>query len=853
MKTLRCAILSLSLVLVHDPALAKPARPPVLISGVYLHGYIGRTPNDDSAVRLINTDPVNAVDLAGLALTDAYTPRKRRKGDDLKPKKDLPDSLEGLDDDPSVTEDPKGRSGRGRPAEDRTLVFPPGAKLPPGGELWVASTGRAFLQIFGEPPAYEANDTGSTVPDMVPARGFLWLQEGYGTVALLDRDGDPIDFVAWQGPKQDRFGDDAFDEVPWNGDPVALKEGSIYGWTGRVLRRARDTAGRVVPDTDRAADWPVGFGNMRLGTHPTHRVELAGQSQFLTRPIEGRAKVVATSAPDNNFDAFVAAIDSAKKELRVRVYEFTNPKIADAILRAKKRGVKVLVYLEGAPVGGLSDQGRWISDRFAKANIPVHFLATPKDSKMKPRYRFDHSKYVIVDDRRVVIGTENYGRTGVPVSPTFGNRGWMIHIEQPEFVKQLRAVWDHDYRPGVMPDLIDIHASPSDSFGLPYRDPAFVPSEKIPTGAYRNAVRPVTVEDKMKLELVMSPDTSMNEETAIIGLIGRAKKTLYLEQNSIIRFWGPSKKQADRSGDNDAPDDDDDDVRTPSLPMQAVLAAARRGVKVRVLLDGTWYNAELEDERDNDNTAAYLNELGRREGLDIEAKVINLEATSLEKIHAKGVIVDDQEVFVGSINWSENAFFGNREIGVVVTHPAVAGYYADLFRRDWSQSRLYQTRLSQAVDIRERPDANAPVIGKRNAKDRVEVVAERGAVERGRPAWVSIPVGGGKTGYIPGSALGELEVTAKEAMYVVGRDAVVSGRVEGVRASEKVTQLQLGDSERAPFVAVIFKKDDTEFEAANMPPATFFSGREVRIRGRVKAWKVPEIILTSPKQIELVK
>ncbi len=844
-------LLALSLL---SPAVAFGAapKPPILISGVYLHGYLGGTPQQDSAVRIVNTDSERTVDLGGFALTDAFTPRKKTKSPARKD--DLPDSLEGLEDDvdPSKEEDARGRPGRGRPKEDRTLVFPPGAKLPPGGEIWVASTATGFIEIFGVPPAWESSNTAPNVPDTIPGKGFLWLNEGYGTVALLDPDGDPVDFVAWQGPKQDRFTDDSFDHVPWNGDPVALKAGTTYGWTGRVLRRARDEAGRVVKDTDRASDWPVGFGNMALGTHPTHRVELAGQSYFLTRPIEGRAKVVATSSPDNSFDAFVSAIDSARKELRVRVYEFTNPKIADAVLRAKKRGVKVFVYLEGAPVGGLSDQGRWIADRFYKANIPVHFLATEKGAKVKPRYRFDHSKYVIVDDRRVVIGTENYGRTGVPVSNTFGNRGWMIHIEQPDLVRQLRAVWDHDYRPGIMPDIISIDASPSDSFGLPYRDPAFVPSEKIPTGNYVNAVRPVTVEDKMRLELVMSPDTSMNEESAIIGLIGRAKSTLYLEQNSIIRFWGPSKKQADRSGDNDAPDDDDD-TRLPSLPMQAVLAAARRGVSVRVLLDGTWYNAELEDERDNDNTAKYLNDLALREGLDISAKVINLEATHLEKIHAKGVIVDDKEVFVGSINWSENAFFGNREIGVVVSHPAVAGYYADLFRRDWSQSRLYQTVLSDAAEVRERPDMSAPVAAKRNQGDRVSVVAERGAFKDKRHEWLEIAIGLGKTGYVPGSVLSELEVTAKEAMYVLNRYAFVTGRVENVRTSDKVTQLQIGDPERAPFVAVIFKKDEEKFKAANIDPAKDFSGREVRIKGRVKAWKVPEVILSDPSQIEILK
>ncbi|HRE88828.1 MAG TPA: phospholipase, partial [Myxococcota bacterium] len=85
-----------------------------------------------------------------------------------------------------------------------------------------------------------------------------------------------------------------------------------------------------------------------------------GQTRFAPRPLSGvRAKVLATSAPDNNYAALIAAFGAAKRELRVRVYELTSPKIADGLVKAKRRGVNVLVYLEGSPVGGLSDQQRW--------------------------------------------------------------------------------------------------------------------------------------------------------------------------------------------------------------------------------------------------------------------------------------------------------------------------------------------------------------------------------------------------------------------------------------------------------------------------------------------------------------
>jgi phosphatidylserine/phosphatidylglycerophosphate/cardiolipin synthase-like enzyme len=822
---------------------AAPPRPTVLLSGVYLHGYLKGA---DAAVRIVNTDRDRPVSLAGLALTDAFTPRKVRKGRKAKDDGGFGAGLPDFTADVAADADAdKPKRSRGRPATDCTLRFPRGAAIPAGGEIWVAATGRGFRQVFGEAPAFESEPTDDAVPDLDPTGCFLWLNEGYGTVGLLDAREEIIDFVAFQGPGQDGFPDGSLDGVPWTGAPVALKENTPYGWTGRVLGRARDEAGRVLADRDTAADWPAGFSRMTLGEMPTHRVEFAGQSRFLATPLRGvKARVVATSSPDNSYSALIEAFDSAKKELRVRVYELTGPKITEALIRTRQRGVKVLVFLEGAPVGGLSDQGRWLVDRLVKADIPVHFLGVPEDAAIRPRYRFDHSKYVIVDDRRVVIGTENYGRTGVPVIPTYGNRGYMVHVEEPTFVRQLRAVWDHDYRPGVLGDVLSEDASPSDKFGLPYRDPAFVPSESIPQGSYADPARAAVVEGPMDLELVLSPDTSLNETTSIIGMINRAKHTLYLEQNSIVPYWGMKGKMLKPGEKRDIAGEQG---LVPSLPMQAVIAAARRGVSVRVLMDGTWYNAEVTDEGDNDNTAALLNALAEREGLDLSAKVINLEATHLSKIHAKGVLIDDREVFVGSINWSENAFEGNREVGVIVGHPKVAGYYADLFRRDWLQSRLYQVELKAPAELRAAPDASSGVLGRRRAGERVAVLAERGE-------WAEVALTAGnaaKTAWLPREALGVPEVTPYEAMYVIGRRARVTGPVVSVRERGKVLTLGFGNAEKPLFTGVVFERDQDAFKEAGIDLAALV-GKRVRLEGEIKTYTTPQLVLNRPTQLTVL-
>ncbi|MBM4281265.1 MAG: hypothetical protein FJ137_11085 [Deltaproteobacteria bacterium] len=815
------------------------AASPVRISGVYFDGYLPGTPEPDSAIRLTNTDPDRPAALGGYLLTERFTPRR---------KKAVLTTTKSFE---------KNAKGRERERGDENLEgvrFPQGAMIPPGGELWIAATAWGFARVWGHPPAFEAASTSPEVPDLEGPGVFLKLPSNRGTVALVDDGGNVLDFVPYENNKEPEFSVDEFKGLPWRGAAVQLWNASMYGWTGQVLARDRDEAGRLVADTNTAADWDSGSTKKKLGEDSTHRVERAGQSRFVSAPVRGRAKLLATSAPDNNFKELVAALDGAQRSIRVRIYELTNPRIVEALVRAKLRGLDVVIYLEGAPVGGIADQERWLLDRAHKAGIPCYFLGSTPKNPIKPRYRFDHSKYVIVDDEKVIIGSENYGRSGVPIVNSWGNRGWMVHIQQPQLVAQLKAVWDADLRldqgTPLAGDIVAIDASATDAYGLPYRDPSFVPDDSIRRGRYDAPADPVLVDDEMMLELVLSPDTSLNEHSAIMGVIERADHTLFIEQNSIRRRWG--KKN----------DDDDTEGDVPNLPLQAVLAAARRGVSVRVLLDSTWYNVQGDEDRDNDNTALFLNNLAAQEGLDLMAKVVNLEETALEKIHTKGVIADpddkDGEVFIGSINWTENSFKGNREVGVVVGHPSVAGYYAKLFRRDWAHSRIYQVPVVvDKATAHERPDDKTPVVWRLGRKDLLTVVGEHTA--RGA-RWLELrlpptPQRPDATAFVPIHVAGTPLARPGEALHVIGKTAVVEGVVVVTNVSEKRVQLRFADAKRPPFVAVIFDGALKRWETAKEPvdPRSAYQGRLVRVTGAVKSYRSPEIIVDGPEQITILK
>ena len=79
-----------------------------------------------------------------------------------------------------------------------------------------------------------------------------------------------------------------------------------------------------------------------------------------------------------------------------------------------------------------------------------------------------------------------------------------------------------------------------------------------------------------------------------------------------------------------------------------------------------------------------INRIGATEQIPLEARCADLATNELDKIHNKGVIVDDRKVLVSSINWNSNSPNFNREAGVIIDHPGVARYFREVFDDDWA-------------------------------------------------------------------------------------------------------------------------------------------------------------------------
>lgn len=365
-------------------------------------------------------------------------------------------------------------------------------------------------------------------------------------------------------------------------------------------------------------------------------------------------QVEVSEAPINNLELTTQAIKSAKKSILLNIYELSSPEIAAALESQAKAGVHIEVLLEGQPVGGISAPGKAVANQliqsFKKARGKNQFFEMSSKAGAHRRFRFDHAKYAVIDGESLLIGSENYSPTGNPVPGNVGNRGWEVFVHQKSVAQHFAKIFaqDTDMSHG---DLFDrIHSDTLEE----------IQSFDFSTLASRRT-EPVETMESSDVQIITSPDTS---KKGLVDLINGAEESIDIEQMTFDSEWGKSKEQ--------------------SPLLKAVLAAAKRGVKVRVLLN---------DERvfrtskpKNTVTAGILNQAAKKGNLDIEAQIADLKAMGVDYIHNKGMLIDGRYTVVSSINWGQNAVENNREAAVVIDSPEIYDHYESLFDRDWSVS-----------------------------------------------------------------------------------------------------------------------------------------------------------------------
>jgi cardiolipin synthase A/B len=558
----------------------------------------------------------------------------------------------------------------------RRTILPATSSLSitPGQRLWLAAEALAFRQSFGEAPAAEwASNTDPLILDL---EGPISLANAGGTLRLLDPNGAVVDVFL--------YGDETVPAEGWTGPPSQLYTRGVVTAQGQVWQRKRDPQTGVPVDANRAQDWAGDLTDPDWGRQVRWPGWLGWDTAGGALPSRGDAvaDILLAIGPEGIYAPVAQALDAATTSIDLAIYTLEHPQLAHLLAAAAGRGVKVRVLLDGAPPGGITRLQKWCVAQLVASGGDVRYFAVVEDAPngLKRRYRYMHAKYGIVDAGAALVLTENFSRDSMPLpaqDSLGGRRGFALLTNAPPVVAALQNLFAADWAPERFLDLRTYN--PADpKYGAPPADytPPDPPEYDVADAPFGE---PLLVRGSTHFTVVTAPENALRPDAGLPALIHQAGPgdELALMQLYEHRHWGPATSSP---------------LADPNPRLESLIAAARRGAKVRILLDS--FFDDPDDLRNNAGTVAYVRALAAAEGLDLQARVGNPTAGG---IHAKLLLAhigSETWSAVGSLNGGEVSFKLNRELVLLMDTPAVYNRLLAVFLHDWALARTHTPQAS---------------------------------------------------------------------------------------------------------------------------------------------------------------
>ncbi len=496
------------------------------------------------------------------------------------------------------------------------IVFPKGTIIPANESIVLTENARSYMRETGQIPDFEYNYDSIENIGQMQSKTVKFSNLG-GVIALKDSFNHTIDVLVYG--ETDYTGEGWF-KVPINGS----REGVI-------LKRNIDKSGRFI-DTNSSKDWI------------NNRIFRIGQSSFPYERLNVFGEIQTFVSPDCSYEAIVNELKRANESIFLNIYEFTNSFLCDEIIFALIRNVSVNIFLEGSPIGGISKEQRFILNRITNYGGNIRFIVNDKEKNVYSRYRFNHAKYIVIDNKTTIIESCNWVDNGIPRNPTYGNREWGVIIRNDTISRFFSNVFqdDFNYKRCDSYSFYDMKLKVSSDLDI---------NQYSFKGNYKPKFESKKFFGNFTIIPVLSPDTSYE---GIGNLIGSAKESILIEQLYIYKNWSEEINPF----------------------VLSLVNKSNSGVDIKVILN---FNPAFTDTNENCQiTKKFLEENG------IKVKFIYSNWSIFSNIHNKGMVVDNRSVLISSINWNENSVTQNREAGIIIESSDVANYYAQVFYYDWN-------------------------------------------------------------------------------------------------------------------------------------------------------------------------
>ena len=445
-----------------------------------------------------------------------------------------------------------------------------------------------------------------------------------------------------------------------------------FAEAGQILYRKPDeSTGRPVRDTDTAADWAQEIGDPAGG----RKVRYPGwdlERFFQPVAVNEQARLAVVVGPDATYPALLAAVEGANQSLLIAGTVWESTGLAQAVAARAGSGVSVTLLLEGDPAGGVSDQERWACQLIEAAGGRCLLMIDDPVFKIYDRYAEQAAQVMVVDGQWAAVGSTGVTMASMPDDDkgngTAGSRAVWLMSDASSLVSHLAALFALDADPLHHRDI-----GSSDVIGPPPvgYEPATTPDWITYTARYTT---PLVVEGEIAFQIVQAPENGLRQRDGLLGLLARAGTgdTVLVQQALEPMHWG---------------DPESNPGADPNLRLEAYLAAAGRGARVWLLLDGSMSDPGRWSQ--NVATCRYVHQRARDERLPIRCALANPTGLGIGNQMVLALIEGRGYVHVGSIAGSEVANKESRGLALQVQSDEVYGYLAAVYERDWPHRTLF--------------------------------------------------------------------------------------------------------------------------------------------------------------------
>ena len=160
-------------------------------------------------------------------------------------------------------------------------------------------------------------------------------------------------------------------------------------------------------------------------------VSLGCASVMAQQPMPPNAKFEVGFSPNAGaLDLVLKGIGAAQESVLMACYSFTSKPVADALVAAHKRGVKVQVVADGklnAP------KEKYSAVRFlANLGVPV---------RLNDKHEAAHHKFLVLDGRHVATGSMNYSAAGASRNAENVILLWNVRPLADQYIAEWKRLW----------------------------------------------------------------------------------------------------------------------------------------------------------------------------------------------------------------------------------------------------------------------------------------------------------------------------------------------------------------------------------------------------------------------------